>query len=115
MDIDLLIKQLKSVRVDLETEKKAQACIEAELGQLGYSFTREHYLSDQDIPDFMISGICIEMKIKGTAKNIYRQLSRYAEHPDVTAIILITNRSIGLPLTINDKPAYKINLGSAWL
>lgn len=110
-----LFHDIKAIRLDLSTEKNAQGSLEKNLLSLGYDFQREYRLSESDIPDFMIGSICIELKIKGSAKEIYRQLERYAMHDQVEIIILMTNRSMGLPKTINGKYTHLINIGSAWL
>lgn len=79
----------------------------------------EKRLSNKDIIDFLLetnngAKIGIEIKIKGNPKNIYRQLTRYAEH-HLTAIILLTNKSMGLPNKINNSELFYFNLGQSWL
>lgn len=48
-------------------------------------------------------------------KKIYKQCERYANFDQVKQLVLITNRSMGFPETINNKPCYVINIGRAWL
>lgn len=45
---------IRSARIDLSTEKSAQACIEHLLSVAGIEYQREHRLSDADIVDFLI-------------------------------------------------------------
>jgi hypothetical protein len=108
-------KIISAGRFSLENEKKLQIELEQKLTENGISFLREHHLDKKNIPDFFISGLAIEIKIKGNAVKIYKQLERYASFPEVKEVLLITNRSMGLPTEINGKPSYMIRLGRAWL
>ena len=79
----------------------------------------EKRLSNKDIIDFVLERnngekIGIEVKIKGSPKNIYRQLARYSEH-NLDSIILLTNKAMGLPNKINNSELFYFNLGRSWL
>jgi len=116
--INKVLKILYSHRFPLVVEKETQAAIEQRLVENGIvEYSREHKLDEKNIPDFFISdgGIAIEVKIKGTAKQIYRQCERYSEFDEVRRLILVTNRSMGFPKQINGKDCYMVNLGKAWL
>jgi hypothetical protein len=102
-------------RFPLEVEKETQAAIEQKFKDNGIEYSREHKLDQENIPDFFIDGIAIEIKIKGNAKSIYKQCERYCQFQEVKSLILVTNRSMGFPKEINGKPCYFINLGKAWL
>ncbi|PMS08584.1 hypothetical protein C0Z17_29500, partial [Trinickia caryophylli] len=67
------------------------------------------------IPDFLINGIAVEVKTRSPRKAIFRQLSRYAKHEEVRALILLTGTSMQLPPEINGKPALVVSLGEGWL
>lgn len=110
-----VIKILSSTRFPLEKEKETQAAIEKKFTEAGIVFNREHKLDPINIPDFFIDGTAIEVKIKGSAKQIYRQCERYCKFDEVKNLILVTNRSMGFPKELNGKPCYFINLGKAWL
>jgi len=105
------------MRFDISNEKDVQAQLERRLIEEKIEFIRECALDDnkKDIPDFMVGDICIEIKIKGGALDIFRQLQRYACSDKVETIILLTNRNIIVPDKINDKYAHQINIGAAWL
>jgi hypothetical protein len=105
----------RSMRFDFATEKIVQKQIEDRLKELNIVHEREKRLDKDNIPDFFIDGLCIEVKVKGSAKSIYRQLVRYAEFREVVAIVLITNKAIRLPFVLNDKPASVLKMGTAWL
>lgn len=116
--VEDLIRLLRRGRFDLSTEKHLQAGVEQVLSAEGVRFEREKGLSDRDIPDFLVSGgIVIECKLHKKARKmeVYRQLCRYAEHADVTAIILASNISMGLPTDINGKPTFVASLSHGWL
>jgi len=107
----------KSVRLELGTEKKCQASIEAKLKKENVSYLRESFLDEKQLnqPDFMIGGLCIEVKIKGDKKAIYKQLERYAAFNQVKEIVLVTNKAAALPKFINNKLITILNIGKAWL
>ncbi len=113
--INTVLKILYSHRFPLVQEKETQKAIEEKFTENNIEYSREHRLDDKNIPDFLIDGIAIEVKIKGNAKQIYRQCERYCKFDAVKKLILVTNRSMGFPTDINGKPCYFINLGKSWL
>lgn len=111
---------LSGARFSLVSEKKTQDDIEAFLTGRCIDFSREHRMlatdGKTDIPDFMVGGILVEVKANGaSAGPTIRQLERYAAHPEVTAIILVTNRAMNPPSEINGKPVLALSTGRAWL
>jgi hypothetical protein len=113
-----ICRVIAATRFDLSTEKAVQVGMAGVLiGAFGESaVAREKRLSPADIPDFLIAGVAIEVKIKGQRKSaIWKQLVRYAAHSEVSAVVLVTNVSMGLPALCNGKPAYYVSLGRAWL
>lgn len=113
--IDLIISYIKQFKFDLSTESILQKQIEDVFKNGLYKYEREFELNKNDRPDFFIDGIAIEVKIKGSAKAIYKQCERYCKSDKVRALILVTNKTIGFPKEINGKPCYLIQLGKAWL
>ena len=105
--------------ISLSTETKAQIDIHTALTKARLSFDREFRLSAEDRIDFIgrddCSGIGIEVKISGSSRAIFRQIERYAEHEEVRALVLATNRAMRLPDTINGKPVVVASLGGGWL
>lgn len=114
-NLDEIVKILCTSRFSLESEKTTQAEIAKMLAANGIAHQREHGLSKGSIIDFMIDGIGIEVKLRAAPKAIFQQLLRYCQFEEVNGIILITNKMIKLPATINKKPTHVINLGAAWL
>ena len=128
-----LVRLLSRTRADLSSEKAMQSGIVAALESAGIPFERERRLSAEDIPDFLIpmpgvhtpchralaQWIAVECKLKGRGGprkiDIYRQIERYTRHPEVAAIILASNLSMGLPAEIRGKPVYAASLSKGWL
>ncbi len=112
-----IIQLIQSYRFDLSNEKRVQTEIAEAFTANGVEFEREKRLSERDIPDFFLpGGIAVECKMRGARKmDIYKQLCRYAEHNEVTALILVSNLAMGLPPEIGGKPAYFASLGRGWM
>lgn len=109
---------LRQGRFALEDEKVTQSIIESKLIAAGIrKFKREYRFDKNNIVDFFFeeTGIAIEVKIKGSKMEIYRQCKRYAEFDTVKELILLTNKAVALPPNINNKRCTVINLGLAWL
>jgi hypothetical protein len=119
--VHTLVGWLSAGRFDLDDEKACQAQILQWLTdrlppEIQPDLKPEHRLSSRDIPDFFILGVVIEVKMnKSREANVVRQLARYAEHPEVTDLILLTNRAVRAPGAINGKRLCVISLGRAWL
>lgn len=113
------VRVVRTSRVDLTTEKSAQADLElAFLDAIdAAALSREHRLGAGDIPDFLIGGrIVVELKgARHQANPTLRQLQRYAAYPDVTHLVLATARAMQMPKEVGGKPLVVINLGRAWL
>lgn len=110
-----IIELVHRHQIPLHNEKATQARLEELLQAHGFEFTREARVGEGDIPDFMVGGLAVEVKIKGGKMDIYRQLRRYAQQPRVTRILLVTNVAMGLPDVIEGCKTYIANLGRAWL
>ena len=110
---------LHGARVDLSTEKAAQAEVAAVLVRAlpGVTVEREARLSDKDVVDVLVGGeVAVEVKLREHGKMaVFRQLRRYARHERVRALVLVTNQAMGLPAEIEGKPAFYVSLGRGWL
>lgn len=106
---------IQSRRHDLSTEAAAQASLARGFASDGIAAERETWLGPGERPDFIIGGVAIEVKVKGAAMKIFRQLERYATHERVTGLILVTSKSMGAPALIGGKPCLVVSLGKAWL
>jgi hypothetical protein len=113
-----LVRFLQGCRLDLSTEKNLQVDLQHALTAAGIPFEREKRLSDRDIPDFFVQGgIVVECKMRKKSRkiDIFKQITRYATHAEVSAIILASNVSMGLPDQIEGKPVFSASLSRGWL
>jgi len=110
------IETLSSSRFSLNREKDLQREVAEALSAQGIPFEREYQLDDHSTVDFFINdSIALEIKIKGSAKSIYRQCEKYCKIDKVEELILLTNKSMGFPEEILGKPCYLVSPGKAWL
>jgi hypothetical protein len=112
-----LTATLAGYRIDLSTEAAAHRDIAFALLRSGTDFQHEHVLSPRDRVDFFVDGIAIEVKTQGARRNVLRQLERYAEHDQVTGLILVTAKGWvqGGFTAIGGKPFAVVSLAGAWL
>lgn len=112
-----IVRLIQSARMTLSTEKALQAELSDLLQRSGIAFEREKFLSARDIPDFMLeNGLVIECKLHGANKrDTYRQLCRYADHAQVSGLILALGGTMGLPAELNGKPVFIARLSQGWL
>lgn len=112
----VVVRMIAGMRLPLTSEKAMQQALADHLRAARIPFDREHRLSAGDVVDFLLDGgIAVECKLRAPKRAIYRQLCRYAEHPDVHAVVLVSNTAMGLPDELEGKPAYYVGLGAAWL
>lgn len=108
-----IIKLISSYRIPYSTER---ICQEALDNILPKDITARHKrLDEKNIPDFMIGGTAIEVKIKGSPMSIYKQCVRYLKFDEVKSLILVTGKTMGMPQEILGKPVYVISLGRLWI
>jgi len=98
--------QAKARALRLTTERDLQDSLAELLAAEGYAAERERALGPGERPDFLIDGIAVEVKIKGTADQLERQVRRYLAHPEVTGVVVVTSRARHrhLPPVIGGKP-----------
>ena len=63
------------------------------LQEHNFEFAEQYHLSASDIPDFIMNGIAIEVKVNGSAPEVTRQLDRYLSYDVIKEIVLITTLS----------------------
>ncbi len=114
--IERIHSSLKGNQFTLSSEAILKIEIARAFTASGVQFKTETRLDSRNRLDFWCDkGLAIEVKIKGSAKNIFRQCQRYCEFDQVKAILLITTKAMGFPSEIKGKPCYVINLGGSWL
>ena len=99
-------------RYSYASESELQQGIASVLATAGIEYQREGILSARDRLDFMVGPIAIEVKIADPRAAVLRQLHRYTQHPEVTAIILVTRkaRHLDMPATLNGKSIHVASL-----
>lgn len=117
MTVHDIAEILKGVALPVNNEIATQNAIETRFIEKGVSYLREHCLSKESRPDFMIDDVVIEVKIKGNRKSIFQQCLRYLEFENVTGLVLVTNKSIGdfTSLVPANKQLRIVKIGNAWL
>jgi hypothetical protein len=116
--IDDIINELSGVRFMITNEKDVQKQLFEKLAVRFYAcnhMDREIRLGQLGIIDMLIEDTGIEVKLKGTAKQIYYQCERYCKSDQLNSLLLITNKRMTLPPTIEGKICKVFNLSMAWL
>lgn len=112
MTLDQLSALLGSFRFRFVTEKDLQDGIEAVLAKAQVSYRREQSLNVSDRPDFMVAGIAIEVKTKGSLADLLRQASRYAGSNEVSSILVVGSPHwlTRVPTELAGKPVCAVRL-----
>ena len=98
----------RSGELRFATERDLQDGVAALLAAEGFTAEPQARLSPLDRPDFLVDGVAVELKVKGGAAELERQVGRYLGHDEVMGVLVITNRARhrGLPRQINGKPVW---------
>lgn len=110
-----IINAIRKHRFSLTSEAELQKQVAEALRKSGIPVEREYRLDGKSRIDFFCDGVGIEAKIKGGAKDIYKQCERYCGFSAIHTFVLITNRAMGFPGEIKGKPCYVVSLGMSWL
>lgn len=111
--IEQTLRCLTRWQYDLSTEAALQGDAAKALTLGMIAFKREVSLSEHDRIDFYLpdAKIGIEVKLKCAARQIFRQIERYADSDRIEAIILLSNTALGLPGQIKGKPVHIVHAG----
>lgn len=107
MAIDKVTDWLSQYEFGAASEEILHRAVHEALTVGGFESRPEFVLSPRDRIDFYLpaSRIGIECKIDGSATEIMRQLLRYAESPQIGALILVTSRNKHrVPPVLGSKP-----------
>jgi hypothetical protein len=101
-----LVTLLNGYRYSLDSENALQEGIAKSLRRENVEFEREVPLTKRDRIDFMVGRIGLEVKIGGTFSMLLRQLDRYAQCPEVDALVVMASRSrlTNVPCELRGKP-----------
>lgn len=97
---------IQANRYTYSREADLQQGIAVALAAVGLPAVREVRLSGRDVIDVMCGDVGVEVKVAGRPAPVARQLLRYAEHPQVAALVLVTTRSTlrAVPRELAGKP-----------
>lgn len=102
-----LVPALSTIRLFAADEEELQEAVESALQEGGIHYARERTLGRSDRIDFLCEGgVGVEVKIQGSLSDLTRQLFRYAEHPGIERLVLVTTKARlrRLPRTVLGKP-----------
>jgi len=112
-DVAAIAEQIRAHAYAFTDERELQDGLAIVLADVA-GLHREHSFSPQDRIDFLLpDGVGIEVKIDGSLSDLARQVHRYAQREEITALIVVTNRLrlAELPETINGKPVVVVKVG----
>ena len=115
-DIYLIMTALGEVKITRRmNEDEIHQKIMDTFDDFGLKYHHEYQLIPHKRFDFWLDGIVIEVKKEKPSKIILlNQLNRYTKVNEVTAIIVVLEKSIDLPRVLNDKPIFNISLNANW-
>jgi len=108
--IDLIARS----RLPMSDEKALQGAIECLFLDNGIAIEREAKV-EGGVIDFLAGNVGVEVKIEGPAREVHRQLARYAADPRIEHMVLVAAFPCAMPPVIGGKPCTIVNLGRAWL
>jgi hypothetical protein len=123
--IQQIYDRLAHKRFSLEDEKETQRQIALALEEApAFMFQREVPVTG-GIIDFVVlplpgrlheqRDVGIEVKLKGGAGAIARQLGRYAQDPGLAGLVFVTSRPVMLGNSLHGKPLAVVHMGKGWL
>ena len=114
--MDAVCSALLEVRAPLQQgEYDLHRLVMDTLSRQGVPFAHEVSLAPRCRIDLMCGGVGIEIK-RGRVERakVLRQLTRYAACERVAGLILVTEKSLGLPREIGGKPVRVVCLNRLW-
>jgi hypothetical protein len=99
------------------SEAQLQTALADLLAAEGYQAAGQVRLGPGERLDFLVGGgIAVELKVAGPPDALERQITRYAAHDQVTAIVIVTTRARhqGMPEQVGGKPVFVVYLGGAF-
>lgn len=113
-----VLRALRPIRirfVGLE-EMQLHEILDAALTAADLPFKHHARLSPASEIDFLVDGhIGIEVKKQRPVRaSVLKQVTRYAEHEAISAMILVVERALVLPRFVADKPLHVFGLNALW-
>ena len=115
-EISRILSIISTVRIrKVMEEQEIQDAIEHAFQERGILYEREAKVAPRCRLDFLSSGVAVEVKKRRPEKaKLIAQITRYARLDAIKAIIVVLERSIGLPPTICGKPVQVVSFNSLW-
>lgn len=108
-----VVLAVTGARFRFASEEELQRGIAAALADAGVGAEREVRLTPRDRIDLLAGRVGVEVKVAGLARDVERQLARYAASDRVDALVLVTTRAGHRPPEeINGKPVLTVFLGA---
>jgi hypothetical protein len=112
--LDQVLALLRRYRYPISTETALQLAVATVLTDAGIGYQREVVFGPENRLDFYLPHLklALELKIKGSAAEVTRQLFRYAKDERVAVIVLMTSRHThaAVPHEMNGKAIAVITL-----
>lgn len=117
MTLESVAALVENYRFRFSSETELQDGLKSVFEANQINFSKEYILTKQDRLDFLIDGIAVEVKIKGSFAACVRQIARYAAHDDIRSILVIgTPKWLHtLPTVIEGKPVIALKLLNSML
>ena len=114
--LDDVLRALRTLRVPLQRgEYDLHALVREALEHAGLHPDHEVPLAPRCRIDFLCNGVGIEVKRGRTERQrALTQLRRYAACEQITALVLVTERTLALPDELSGKPLRVICLNRLW-
>ncbi len=116
MMLELVLQALNTLRTpQAQDEYDLHALVSQALAAHELPFIHEAKLAARCRIDFLCGDVGIEIKRGKPQKTpLIAQLTRYAQSPDIAALVVIFERSVPLPRNINNKPVHAVSLQKLW-
>lgn len=114
--VDAIRSTLRALRVSVVTQEfDLHEQIAAALAAAGIPYIHEARLAPRCRIDFLCDGIGLEVKRgRPNRSTLLAQLNRYCACPQITALILVVERSANLPSRVHGKPITVLSLNRLW-
>jgi len=114
--LDTVLKALQAMRPPfLPYEADIHRMVKERLTEANLPYSHETMIGKGCRIDYLVGDVGIEIKKgKPMARILHRQLRRYAGCESVSALVVVTQRYVRLPNTINGKPIESLVLPQLW-
>ena len=114
--MDEIMLALQTLRVPIQQgEYDLHHLVMEALDQANIPYQHEVNVAPRCRIDLMCGSVGIEMKRgKPEKSSLMRQLSRYAQSDQISALIVVAERSVDLPHTLAGKPVRLVCLNRLW-